>query len=131
MFTPSQVSDMLDIRPSTLRYYCARYSDLLSSLAAPQPGKRRRFTDQDINILRKIKYLTREKKTPDEIRNLVNIIEPETPKQDTALALLPTVNQALEQLGSRLAQIQDRLEQLESWLDTPWYKRIGRKPPRF
>lgn len=143
MYAPSDVSEMLDIRPSTLRYYCAKYSDLLSPTAAPT-GKKRRFNDQDIITLHKIKHLTRQKKTPDEIRQLINLVD-DTPPQDTALSLLPMVQENFEQIRAQLATLQDKqdktaeqlartaeqLAKLQEWINTPWFKRVGRKPPNL
>ena len=49
MFTPGQVSDMLEIPPSTLRRYVKDYPEHLSETATKKRG--RRYTELDIATL--------------------------------------------------------------------------------
>ncbi|MCH8093054.1 MAG: MerR family transcriptional regulator [Chloroflexi bacterium] len=49
MFTPGQVSDMLEIPPSTLRRYVKDFPKHLSKTATKKRG--RRFTELNIAIL--------------------------------------------------------------------------------
>jgi DNA-binding transcriptional MerR regulator len=138
-YTPQIVSEMLDLPPSTLRRYASDYAPFLSE-TAQTGGKRRRYTDQDINILRRVRQLVRERKTPEEIRGALGVVD-DAPAS-SALALLPDVLGEFERLRSVIAQMQadydntrqelsdtkDRLQQLEDYLHTPWYKRIGKRP---
>ena len=131
---------MLKVPASTLRDYCRKYADLLSPSAAAT-NKHRRYTDQDIVTLGRIKQLIRERKTPDEIRQLVNLV---TDRPDeTALASMPAVLEQFDQLRGQLASMQDQLAKtqdrltktedqlasLEEYLKKPWYRRLISKPP--
>lgn len=126
---------MLDIPDSSLRRYCRENKRHLSDYAN-RPGKRRRYTDQDIITLGKLRKFTKEHKTPEEIDQLLTLTDQPPEPPDSALALLPTVLTQFDDLRAQLAQLAqqnadqaERLTRLEDWLQTPWYKRIGRKPP--
>lgn len=142
MFTPAQVSEMLNLAPSSLRRYVTIFPDLLSD-TAKLPSKSRRYTDADILVLRRIKDLIRSRKTPEEIRVALQVVEPEEPAS-SALALMPEVIQQFENLRAQLAEMQAnqettkqeleetraRLKALEERLSEPWYRRIfKRRPP--
>jgi len=134
MFTPKQVSEMLSIPVSTLRRYSTDYAQHMSGSARPARGKRH-YTDQDILTLRKFRELVSAKKSQEDIIRLLVIVD-DHQDQPSALALLPDIQQAFEDIRSLLAQersererISKRLDELETWLTTPWYKRLGKKPP--
>jgi len=134
MYTPSQVSEMLGIPVSTLRRYSVAYAQHMSESARPARGKRH-YSDSDILTLRKIRELVSSKHSPEDINRLLVIVD-DHQDQPSALALLPDIQQAFEDIRSLLAQersererISKRLDELETWLTTPWYKRLGKKPP--
>jgi DNA-binding transcriptional MerR regulator len=141
MYTPAQVSEMLDIAPSSLRRYVTLYGDLLSE-TAKLPSKSRRYTDADILILRRLKELIRARKTDDEIRQLLQVVETDQPPS-SSLALLPDVLAEFQRISDQLSQMQNQqqatrkeldetraeLEELRQWVKTPWYKRIRKRPP--
>lgn len=148
MYNPRTVSEMLDIPPSTLRRLAGNYADLLSE-AAGKSGSKRFYTDDDVLTLKRISAYTRQRKTPDEIRQLLQVVEPE-PEPTNALALLPTVLAEFEHLRGQIASLNEqiqtsqekhdqtshelsetrqRLDRLEDWLKLPWYKRLTSRPP--
>lgn len=139
-YSPDQVSTMIDVSPATLRRYAHEYAEFLSDRAR-DTSKRRRYTDEDIIVLKKIRLLVREKKTPDEIRQLIPLIEDAPEEPGSSLALLPAVLQEFENLRARLASQDERitnqnqqLDELRRRLDElfeerhqPWYRRLFRK----
>lgn len=136
MYTPATVSEMLHIPDSTLRHYAALYKQFFSPTAQPA-SKRRRYTEEDILTLRKIRKLASQKKSRDEIIKLLPVIEDDQ-ADETSLALIPSIAHKFEYLDSVIAQLQaeskaqtDRLEKLEAWIKTPWYKKLGKQPPEI
>lgn len=147
MYNPAAVSEMLNLPPSTLRRLAGQFADLLSETARIA-GKKRKYTDDDVLLLKRISQYTRQKKTPEEIRKLLTIVEPE-PEKSNALALLPSVLAEFETLRQHLADVEskltasqerhdqasaelletrERLERLETWLKLPWWKRFSGRP---
>lgn len=136
MYSPKQVSEILKIPTSTIRRYSVDYAQHLSETAKPAKGKRF-YTDGDVLLLKKIRELVTAKKSPEDINRLLLVVD--TGSQDgtpSALALLPDVAQAFEDIRALLnqeraerEQLAQRLSELEEWLGLPWYKKIGRKPP--
>ena len=58
LYRPGEAGRMIGIKPSTLRVYVQRFSDLLSddATAADRPGYRL-FTDQDVSLLKQAREL--------------------------------------------------------------------------
>ena len=60
---PNEIATELDLSPSTLRRWSNEFADFLSAPAGrpePEPGSRmahRRYTDQDLEVLRTVKHL--------------------------------------------------------------------------
>ena len=52
LLTVSQTAAQLDVSPATVRRYATEFSDHLSSNATPPPGATRRFTPEDIQVMR-------------------------------------------------------------------------------
>lgn len=135
MFTPKQASEMLSIPVSTLRRYSVDYAQHMSESARPARGKRH-YTDQDILTLKKIRELVSSKHNPDDINRLLVIVD-DHQDHPSALALLPDIQQAFEDIRSMLAnersereRLSQRLDELETWIQTPWYKRLLKKLPK-
>lgn len=136
-FTPSQVSDMLGIPPSTLRRYVGDFGDHLSGEATSPRG--RRYSDRDIAILKKARELLYQRQPVDQVNALLAVIDDPEASPSDSLALVPDISAALTTAletarGLRLevddlADRQDRLEALTEWLAIPWYRRIGQSPP--
>lgn len=137
-YTPAQVSEMLGLPASSLRRYSVEYRDLLSGFAQAK-GKKRRYTDADVQVIARIRELLREKKSPEEVRRLALIVE--DPQPGSALALLPQIAAEFENLRTHLArmeqerqadreelqQLRDQVNQLHQELQAariPWYKRF-------
>lgn len=135
MFSPKQVSDILGLPVSTLRRYSVLFAQHLSESARPD-HKKRYYTDQDILTLKKIRELVSAKKSPQEINRALLVVDNRQDQPGSALALLPDIQQAFEDIRALLNQerqererLSQRLNELETWLKTPWYKRLGKKPP--
>lgn len=132
LYDPKQVSEMLSIPPSTIRRYSRDWSDFLSKYAS-QGGKKRRYTDTDVLILRKIRQLTVSRRSQEEIAAAIQVVD--SSPDESALALLPQISEAFENIHQRqaehdaqIAELKQRLEQLEEEAKTPWYKRIFKRP---
>lgn len=126
---------MLGCPVSTLRRYSVDYAQHLSESARPARGKRH-YTDADVLILRRVRELVSAKKSPEEINKLIPVLATGMPEGPSALALLPDVAQAFEELRAAIMaersereRLERRLDELQAWVQAPWYKRIGKKPP--
>jgi DNA-binding transcriptional MerR regulator len=144
LFDPKTVSGMLEIPSSTLRRYAQLYPEYFSETAKIS-SKKRRYSNQDVLILKKIKELTRSRKTTDEIRAALQIVQesPETTDQPENLnpnAIVPLIAQftaEIEQLRITQAETQSTVEQLNQRIDQlehqlafsrlPWWKRIQKR----
>ena len=146
MFTPKQVSETLEIPLSTLRRYRSKWADYLSA-----PDNKRRYSQEDIDTLRIIRDLTTQRKSADDIiQVLQEPIEPfifedtqPEPEPQRAIQSIEFFSQVIDQLTSEhqtalsakdahietLEKNQDRLQREISWLRLPWYKKLFRDPP--
>jgi DNA-binding transcriptional MerR regulator len=146
-YTPSQVQNLLDLPPSTLRRYSQLFGGYLSEQA--RSGRKRYYSERDITVLAEIARLSGEgvriADIPGQLDQVIDLSEPEEPEeldqQVTDLAL-PKILKGLNDFDRRLVQQKDDLEQLradvqrlQSELEEqrrqagqPWYKRLlGRK----
>lgn len=131
MITPSQVSESLNVPASTIRRWAARFEKHLSL----RKGKKRSYTISDLDTFRKIRDLSNNGHGLKKIAEMLDVVEiPED--QSTALMNLADFVQALEMVNANMLQLQDklidqdqRIKDLEEWISTPFYKRIGKKPP--
>jgi len=55
--TPHATAAMLEITPVTLRRWCEYHAAHLSPVANPLPGKARRFTGRDVEVLKHVRSL--------------------------------------------------------------------------
>ena len=138
MFTPGQVSDMLEVPPSTLRRYVKDYPEHLSKTATKKRG--RRYTEVDIATLARAREMLQQGRSPDEVGSLLAVVGQDDPEAepDSVLNLVPSISQALSEvqeqaqaLRSILETVADnqnaadsRLEALEAWMREPWYRRL-------
>jgi len=143
MFTPGQVSDMLEVPPSTLRRYVKDYPEHLSKTATKKRG--RRYTEADIATLARAREMLQQGRSPDEVGSLLAVVGQDDPEAepDSVLNLVPSISQALSEvqeqaqaLRSILETVADnqnvaehRLEALEAWSREPWYRRLFASPP--
>lgn len=106
-YSPAQVGEMLDMKPSTLRRLSALYADQLSPTAQGE-GRKRRYDDQDILKIRRIAEMTRDRRTHNEIRAAlaVDVLESEPEKPTSALALVPEILEGFERISAQLARME-------------------------
>ena len=130
MFTPAQVAQTLSVPPSTLRRWAKHFASYLS----PQSGKKRVYTIADIDTLKRIQELSAQGLSYTQIAQTLTLVS--APPADTALVSVADFAQALEgahaQLASLQAQVAQQAEELsaiKAWLQLPFYKRLGKKPP--
>ena len=138
MITPSQVSESLNVPASTIRRWAARFEKHLS----PRKGKKRSYTISDLDTFRKIRDLSNSGHSLKKISEMLDVVEiPED--QSTGLMNLADFVQAFEMVNAQMLQLKDKLDEqdqkmddqdqrikdLEDWIATPFYKRIGKKPP--
>lgn len=142
MFTPGQVSDMLEVPPSTLRRYVKQFVKHLSESATKKRG--RRFTEQDIATLARARELLTQGRKPKETDELLAVVGDDDPEAqpDAALALVPSISEALagaldvarglraevDDLSEKQGDTAARVRGLEAWLREPWYRRIFGSP---
>jgi DNA-binding transcriptional MerR regulator len=144
LFDPKTVSEMLKIPPSTLRRYCKSYIDYLSPTAR-EKSKKRRFSDTDILVLKNVRELTASKKTEDEIKIALQVIQ-DNPDQEAQLnaieTIYPQIIEIIDQFRAKQASLEDRVSQLETkleympqleaeleYLRLPWLKRLRTPKP--
>ena len=130
MFTPAQVAQTLSVPPSTLRRWAKHFAAFLS----PQSGKKRTYTVADIDTLKRIQDLSAQGLSYAQIAQTLTVVS--QPPADTALISLADFAQALESAHAQLAAVQAQLTQqaqeldaIKAWLQLPFYKRLGKKPP--
>ena len=127
MHSPGQVSEYLGIAPSTLRHYARTFSAHLSQSAQ---GRRRQYTDQDLETLAQIKTLSNDGKTLDQIREILGeivIVVPQEDQPTSSLAVIPVIIEQYETLDSKMDQVLERLDRIEN-KPSFWDRITGRKP---
>jgi DNA-binding transcriptional MerR regulator len=145
VYTPDQTSKMLKIPLSTLRRYASQYSEHLSEHTK---RRKRRYTEQDITTLARARELLSSGKSPSEVNKLLSVITTDEQLPDNTLALIPSISQALAQAldtaqtlradvdqhdkrlnetESKLLELSNRLDELVSAKNTPWYKKLFRR----
>lgn len=151
VFTSGQISDMLEIPPSTLRRYVKDFAAHLSETATKKRG--RRFNERDVAVIARAREMLQQGRVPEEVDKILAVVgeeqEPEA-TTDSALALVPSISQALTEaldtarslrmevvdLGDQVDDVAGRqvasdrrLEQLEAWMREPWWRRLFGQPP--
>lgn len=150
MFTSGQISDMLEIPPSTLRRYVKDFAAHLLETAIKKRG--RRFNERDVTVIARAREMLQQGRDPKEVDKLLAVVgeeqEPEaTP--DSALALVPSISHALtealdtarslrmevvelgdqvDDVAGRQVDTDRRLELLEAWMREPWWRRLFTHP---
>ena len=128
MFTPGIAAELLNTPPSTLRRYAVLFKAYLSSAARK---RRRLYTQQDIDTIAQIKELLSDGVLIKDIPPILEKVIDQDHNESIALTLpglilqLQDMQAAFDNQSSQLDQLQKRLD----WLETPFYKRIGKKPP--
>ena len=150
MFTPGQLSDMLEVPPSSLRRYVLQFAEHLSETAIKKRG--RRFTERDVATLARARELLQQGRKPPDVNELLPVLgEIDSNSQpDVALALVPSISAALtealdmaqslraevgdlagqvEQVAQDQGATREELAELRKWLLLPWYQRWRTPPP--
>jgi len=129
LLKPTQLADLLGVSEPTIRRWCLRFPEFLSPQATPTHGSRRRLTEEDVLVLRRVKALVDTGLSLDAIEIRLRQ-EPAEPLPD--LPELPTVasqtrdpwtalDDALRQIADqnqRIAQLEGRLERLSQEVET-------------
>ena len=130
MFTPAQVAQTLNCPPSTLR----RQAKYFAAFLSPQSGKKRTYTVADIDTLKRIQELSAQGLSYAQIAQTLTVVS--QPPADPALISVADFAQALESAHAQLASLQAQVAQqaqelsaIKAWLQLPFYKRLGKKPP--
>jgi len=153
LYKPKQVSELLGIPASTLRYYAKLYKDYLSE--GVQASQRRRYNGHDLNTLAMVKDLSSDgiliadikgqldNADIDDLYIEIEAPQPEevsqdTPPQDETRAIQPielydNMLKAMREDHTTALEAKDQyIEHLEAELRrarSPWYSRLfGRDP---
>lgn len=133
LLTPKQAAAQLDISTRTLRRWSTAFATALGAQAAHK-GRRRAYSSQDIETLRRAQQQLAQGRTMAEVAPSLPVVDPEAP--ETALTLSPEANLALGRALERTSILtetvtdhDDRLDRLEAWSRLPWYRRIFGPPP--
>lgn len=138
-YTPGQISEMLDIPPSSLRRLSAQFAEFLTK----SKGRHRRYTEADIAVLRRVREGTLHGKTLAVLKSELALVEsrPKIEADADALSLLPAVASELTRLDDSLHAVLRELEQLRAdrqadqeriaaleaqlaQLSLPWWRRL-------
>jgi DNA-binding transcriptional MerR regulator len=128
LLKPTQLADLLGVSEPTIRRWCLRYPEFLSPQATPTHGSRRRLTEDDVLVLRRVKALVDTGLSLDaiELRLRQEPAEPlpDLPALASAMAEAQgrglTLNDALMQiadLNQRMTQLEARLERLSQLVE--------------
>lgn len=133
MIKPTQAAEILQVNDSTVRRWAVRFARHLSPQTA---GKSRIYTAGDLDVFRRIKEFTSSGKTLAQIDDLLDFMPDEDANNSTGLIPWADAIKNIEMHRAIIAKMQsqidaqnERLEMLENWLKSPWYKRMG-KPPK-
>ena len=136
-YKPGEVSNYLDIKPSTLRRYARLFAEYLSPSAQ---GRRRKYTDQDLEILQKVKTLSGDGLPIAEIGPLLaempidheTVIDGDQAAAPGSSIIPMEIRRDLEKIikqdeitNDKLDQIIDRLDRLEN-KPSLWDRILGR-----
>lgn len=111
-YTTSQVSTIIDEKDSTIRYWCSQFSDIVKPSTV---GKHRRFSEADIEKLRFIKMLLREKNySVQQVIEYVGVKSVEAFEEKVnegdVLATRIIVNELVQSIGVQLQEFTDNLK---------------------
>ena len=131
--TPSQVADTLETAPSTIRRWSVRFERFMSF--DHSTGQKRRYSLEDLAILRKIRDLSKQGHPLDKIEETLRVEVVRADPGETALMTISDVAEALAMAREAYASIerkneelQERVKALEEYIQTPWWRR--KKAPK-
>ena len=122
LLKPSQLAEMLDVSEPTIRRWCLHFKTYLSDFATPTQGSRRRLTEQDVLVLRRVKALvdagfsldaieTQLQQEPAEPLPELPLMQADTKLQDPFSAIAQALAQIATQ-DERIARLEARFERL-------------------
>jgi DNA-binding transcriptional MerR regulator len=120
-FSPSRASKQTGVPMSTLRIWARQYSQFFSPDANPQPGSERRFTVQDVEVLKAISQLRANGLDATEIAERLrqgNIEPPERPTmpvsvQSDAIAPQNAIQTFLAHAGTKLDDVAGKVDDVD------------------
>ena len=116
--SPGQLSELLDIPPSSLRRYVKRFGDYLSDDANKTRG--RSFNESDIAVIARIRDLAQHGEKLNDIPEKLESIPEEISDEDINELQLTVVNKKIDNLIDTVLMLDARLSKLEQ----PLWKRI-------
>lgn len=126
--TPSQVAETLETAPSTIRRWSTRFEEFMSF--SHSHGQRRSYTLEDLAMLRRIRDLSREGVPLAKISEALTVEAVRAEGPTKALINMSDVAQALEMardayasIELKNAELQERVNALEEYIQTPWWRR--------
>ena len=127
MITPGQVSAQLNIPSSTIRRWAVRFEQYLSH----QDGIKRVYTLEDLDTFRRIRDLSKQGKSLDNIADKLKIVPSKVePIEEKGLMIHPGILQAMQEINAQNVALQLQVDQLQAqvdWLMLPWWKKISKK----
>ena len=108
LLKPSQLAEMLDVSEPTIRRWSLRFKAFLSDYATPTQGSRRRLTEEDVLVLRRVKALVDAGFSLDAIETQLQQ-EPVEP-----LPALPSMQASDAKLQDPLSAIAQALAQIDN-----------------
>lgn len=134
--TPSQVADTLETAPSTIRRWSVRFERYMSF--AHSIGQKRRYSLEDLAILRKIRDLSKQGLPLDKIEETLRVEVVRADPGETALMTISDISQGLamardaySSLELKNTELQERVKALEEYIQTPWWRRKKASKTRF
>lgn len=155
MYTPGQVSEMLEVSDSTLRRWAALFAEKLSD----QQGRvHRLYTESDVLIFQQVKQQSNRNIPLDKIADRLEVIEvPTEAERKSTLALIPSISREIEaaradaaaalaslasmetamsassdrldQLAAQVEEQRARIEKIDKYLSLSWLRRLFTPPP--
>jgi DNA-binding transcriptional MerR regulator len=128
MFTPGKAAELINCPPSTLRRYVNLFPNYLSRAARKRP---RSYNQNDLSTIAKIKELLAQGVLVKDISSKLELVIDQEQPESTALTLpglvqtIKDMQAAFDNQSSQIVQLQSRI----TWLELPFYKKIGRTPP--
>lgn len=113
-FKTGDVAKLLNEKDSTIRYWCEEFKDILN---IEREGNNRKFTEENIKILRNIQYILREKnwkinQVKEYYKNKdVSIVKQKVEKEHDPMAIQALATALTIEIGSQLEEFKTQLVQ--------------------
>ena len=121
-YTVSQTAESLDVSPATIRRYAAEFAGSLSPGATPPRGATRRFTSEDVQILRFARNQLELGETYENVRPLLDSVAIDaTPDPNPTAAPLAD----LQPIAHALTTVSTRIDSLDTLLQSHALERLS------